>query len=64
MSVLAQVTESSGNSLRVLSKGAPEVLKKFMTDLPSDYDEQYLKYVKNGGRVLALAFKYAPKMSN
>ena len=38
MSVLAQVTESSGNSLRVLSKGAPEILKKFMTDLPSDYD--------------------------
>lgn len=38
MSVLAQVSENSGNSLRVLSKGAPEVLKKFMKDKPADYD--------------------------
>ena len=57
MSVLAQVNENNGNSLRVLSKGAPEVLKKYMKNLPSDYDAQYLKYVKNGGRVLALAYK-------
>ena len=64
MSVLAQVSENSGNSLRVLSKGAPEVLKKFMKDKPADYDTQYLKYVKNGGRVLAMAYKYVPKMSH
>ena len=64
MSVLAQVCENSGNSLRVLSKGAPEVLKKYMKDLPADYDAQYLKYVKNGGRVLALAFKYVSKMAH
>jgi len=63
MSVLAQVTENSNVSLRLLSKGAPEVLKKYMKDLPSDYDAQYLKYVKNGGRVLALAYKYVNKMS-
>jgi len=59
MSVLAQVTESKNNSsLRVLSKGAPEVLRQFIKDLPKDYDETYLQYVKNGGRVLALAYKY------
>jgi len=63
MSVLAQVTENSNVSLRLLSKGAPEVLKKYMKDLPSDYDAQYLKYVKNGGRVLALAYKYVNKMN-
>ena len=64
MSVLAQVNENNGNSLRVLSKGAPEVLKKYMKNLPSDYDAQYLKYVKNGGRVLALAYKNMSKMSH
>lgn len=65
MSVLAQVTESkNNNSLRVLSKGAPEVLRQFIKDLPKDYDETYLQYVKNGGRVLALAYKYVQKMTN
>ena len=65
MSVLAQVTENGSNvSLRLLSKGAPEVLKNYMKDLPADYDEQYLKYVKCGGRVLALAYKYVSKMSH
>ena len=63
MSVLATVSCDGNSSLRLLSKGAPEVLKKFMKELPSDYDEQYLKYVKNGGRVLALAYKYVNKMA-
>ena len=63
MSVLAQIADSNGSNLRILSKGAPEVLKKFMKTFPNNYDETYLKYVKNGARVLAMAYKPLPKMS-
>jgi cation-transporting ATPase 13A1 len=55
MSAICRITESSVSTYRVLTKGAPEVLKKFMTNLPKDYDEQYLHYVKDGARVLVLA---------
>ena len=64
MSVLCNVSDGSHHSTRVLSKGAPEVLSKFIKNLPADYEATYLKYVKNGGRVLALAFKHVPKMSH
>ena len=64
MSVLAQISENNGTSYRILSKGAPEVLKKYMKTLPADYDETYLKFVKNGSRVLAMAYKSIDRMSN
>ena len=64
MSALCTVSDNQGSSLRVLSKGAPEVLKKYIKDLPADYDVTYLDYVKNGGRVLTLAYKYVNKMSH
>lgn len=64
MSALCSVSDGSNHTTRVLSKGAPEVLSKFIKDLPADYEATYLKYVKNGGRVLALAYKYVPKMSH
>jgi manganese-transporting P-type ATPase len=63
MSVLAAVKEKTDNRLRVLSKGAPEVLKKYMKTYPSNYDETYLQYTKNGSRVLAVAYKDVPKMT-
>lgn len=46
----------------VLSKGAPEVLKSYMKNYPADYDETYLRYTKNGARVLAMAYKVVSKM--
>lgn len=64
MSVLAQVTESQSTRLMILSKGAPEVLSKFMISKPADYDQTYLKHVKEGSRVLALAYKNLPKISS
>lgn len=64
MSVLVTVSEGHANSCRVLSKGAPEILSKFIKDLPTDYTESYLKYVKNGGRVLTLAYKHVAKLSH
>lgn len=63
MSVLCKVTESGAASYRVLTKGAPEVLKKFIKNPPADYDETYLKYVKNGARVLVLCQKRVQSMS-
>lgn len=63
MSTVVHVHEGQSSSLKVLSKGAPEVLSKFIKDLPADYNSSYLQYVKNGGRVLSLAYKSLPKMS-
>ena len=62
MSVLAQIYSPQGNNLMVLSKGAPEVLKSYMKNYPADYDETYLRYTKNGARVLAMAYKVVSKM--
>jgi len=64
MSILSSVSDGTNFSTRVLSKGAPEVLSKYMKELPGDYEKTYLKYVKSGGRVLALAYKYVQKMSH
>ena len=63
MSVIVQISDQVGNHYRVLSKGAPEILKKFMKEVPSDYASLYLKHVKEGSRVLALAYKPIQKMS-
>lgn len=49
--------------MRVLSKGAPEILQNYMKEVPADYKNLYLKHTKNGARVLALAYKNVPKMS-
>lgn len=49
---------------KVLTKGAPEVIKIFLKTVPEGYDRTYLKQVKNGARVLALAYKNLPKMPN
>lgn len=37
-------------------KGAPETVKKYIKNIPSDYDS-YLKYAEEGSRILALATK-------
>jgi len=63
MSVLAAVKDNNGSNLRVLSKGAPEVLKKYMKKYPDNYDSTYLQYTKNGSRVLAVAYKDVPRMT-
>ena len=48
----------------VLSKGAPEILKQYFKVIPPKYEETYLKYTKNGARVLAMAYKNLPSMTN
>ena len=49
---------------RVLTKGAPEIIVNFLKEVPQNYDKCYLKYVKDGARVLALAYKILPKMKS
>jgi magnesium-transporting ATPase (P-type) len=59
MSTIVSIEEGRGFSpeFKVLSKGAPEVMKKYLKTVPENYDQGYLKHVKNGARVLALAYK-------
>lgn len=63
MSTLVQIKEASNTSYKVVSKGAPEVLQNFLKTVPPGYAEMYLKFVKDGARVLALAYKNVQAMS-
>ena len=57
MAVVVNVQDTSGTKCRVLAKGAPEILEKYMKNVPKGYKECYQSYVKNGARVLAMAYK-------
>ena len=46
-----------GGFTRVVCKGAPEVIEKFLRKVPERYTEHYIDFVKNGARVLALAYR-------
>ena len=39
-------------------KGAPETIRKMLDDVPLYYEETFKYFTRNGGRVLALAYKY------
>lgn len=39
-------------------KGAPETIHKMLIAPPPNYEETFKHYTRNGGRVLALAYKY------
>lgn len=39
-------------------KGAPETIRTMLTEIPSDYEETFKYFTRNGARVLALAYKY------
>lgn len=62
MSTIVNV-ESSGSlsEYKVLVKGAPEIVRDLLKTVPSDFDRLYLEHVKNGARVLALAWKSLKK---
>jgi len=46
-----------GGFNRVLCKGAPEIVQKYLKTVPEGYKESYIDFVKNGARVLAMAYK-------
>ncbi|OCK84310.1 hypothetical protein K432DRAFT_422697 [Lepidopterella palustris CBS 459.81] len=39
-------------------KGAPETIRNMLVDIPPKYEETFKHFTRNGGRVLALAYKY------
>jgi len=39
-------------------KGAPETIRKMLTKTPPNYEETFKYFTRNGGRVLALAYRY------
>ena len=59
MTVLSRVYSETHKKYfnRVLCKGAPEILKKLLKEIPENYDECYQKWAKGGYRILTLAYK-------
>ena len=49
---------------RVLCKGAPEIIKTLLKEVPDNYDRCFMKWAKEGFRVLALAFKDNDNFTN
>jgi cation-transporting ATPase 13A1 len=39
-------------------KGAPETIRTMLNSTPSNYEETFKYFTRNGGRVLALGYKY------
>ncbi|KAI4285673.1 MAG: hypothetical protein L6R35_004613 [Caloplaca aegaea] len=62
-SVATTVTTDRSKSRSVKStfvgvKGAPETIRTMLTKTPPNYEETYKHFTRNGGRVLALAYRY------
>lgn len=55
----AKILFTMGNNRhhRIVSKGAPEVMKTLLKEIPSDYDKAYNHWAKQGYRILALAYR-------
>ena len=60
VTVLAKIYNENENDktfIRVMCKGAPEVIKSLLKEVPKNYDECYIKWEKKGYYLLALAYK-------
>ena len=58
MTVLAKIyNENEKPYIRVICKGAPEIIKNLLKVVPKNYDECYLKWTKKGYHLIALAYK-------
>ncbi|KAK1733658.1 cation-transporting ATPase [Skeletonema marinoi] len=59
MTTLAIENKDANATLWALTKGAPEAIQSMLDpkSLPSDYEESYLRHMKLGRRVLALAYR-------
>jgi manganese-transporting P-type ATPase len=49
---------------KIVCKGAPEVIEKYLKKVPEGYTEHYINFVKDGARVLALAHRDLRMQSN
>ena len=60
MTVIAKVyneNEKDIQHIRVLCKGAPEVIQNLLEEIPKNYQECYQKWAKKGYRLIALAYR-------
>ena len=58
MTVLAKIyNENEKPYIKVMCKGAPEIIKKLLKIVPKNYDECYIKWTKKGYHLIALAYK-------
>ena len=62
-SVATVLTNDRSNSKKVRStfvgvKGAPETIQTMLTKVPPNYEETFKHFTRNGGRVLALGYRY------
>ena len=62
-SIATVVTSDRSNSKKVRStfvgvKGAPETIQTMLSKTPPYYEETYKHFTRNGGRVLALGYRY------
>jgi manganese-transporting P-type ATPase len=60
MSTISEVREGKGSKLKILTKGAPEIVQHLLKEVPDNYEEYYSYYVKHGYRVIAMAHKTIP----
>lgn len=56
--VFNRETGKKGKSTFVGVKGAPETIRKMLVETPSNYEETFKHFTRNGSRVLALAYKH------
>ena len=57
ITVLTKFYNENGKcTIRVMSKGAPEVIKKLLKEVPNNYDDCYTKWAKKGYHIIALAY--------
>lgn len=54
----------SNDGYYALAKGAPEVIGELLKSKPANYDHTAFKFMKEGYRVLALAYKKLPSYNN
>ena len=60
MTVLAKIYKENDNEkpiIRVMCKGAPEIIKNLLKEVPKNYEECFLKWTKEGYHLIALAYK-------
>ncbi|KAI5290963.1 hypothetical protein KEM54_006868 [Ascosphaera aggregata] len=63
VATVTMLERTGGNTKRhrgtfVGVKGAPETIRKLLTDVPPYYEETFKHFTRNGARVLALAHKF------
>ena len=53
-----RLTGKKARGTFVGAKGAPETIRNMLAKTPPDYDETFKHFTRNGGRVLALGYRY------